>query len=235
MLRLFTSASIACGIVLSAPASAQVIQGTATAIDGDTIDMTGTRIRLAHIDAPEALQTCDRAGDNWACGEDATEALTSILDGQPVSCTVINTDVYGLQVAVCQTRVFTLGREMVRRGMAVALDDAPYEYGEAAGIAQRMNYGLWASTFDLPAEWRAANPQEPERVVQSRPQPQAAQPEPERVYRDRFGCLIKGNRSRRGEWIYHLPGRPYYEQTRPEELFCTESEARAAGYRRSKA
>ena len=46
-------------------------------------------------------------------------------------------------------------------------------------------------------------------------------------------CNIKGNRSRRGEWIYHVPGMPYYEQTRPEELFCSEADARAAGYRRA--
>jgi hypothetical protein len=26
---------------------------------------------------------------------------------------------------------------------------------------------------------------------------------------------------------------PYYDQTRPEEIFCTEAEARAAGYRRA--
>ena len=46
-------------------------------------------------------------------------------------------------------------------------------------------------------------------------------------------CNIKGNHSRKGEWIYHLPGMPYYDRTRPEEIFCTEAEARAAGYRRA--
>jgi hypothetical protein len=50
-----------------------------------------------------------------------------------------------------------------------------------------------------------------------------------------LGCAIKGNRNRRGEWIYHLQGQEYYEDTRPEELFCTEREAQAAGYRRAKA
>lgn len=47
------------------------------------------------------------------------------------------------------------------------------------------------------------------------------------------GCVIRGNRNRRGQWIYHLPGMPYYEATRPEELFCSEAEAQAAGYRRA--
>lgn len=48
-------------------------------------------------------------------------------------------------------------------------------------------------------------------------------------------CRIKGNHSRRGELIYHLPGMPYYEQTRAEAMFCSEAEAQAAGFRRSKA
>ena len=46
-------------------------------------------------------------------------------------------------------------------------------------------------------------------------------------------CSIKGNRNRKGQWIYHVPGMPYYDRTRPEEVFCTEAEARAAGYRRA--
>lgn len=46
-------------------------------------------------------------------------------------------------------------------------------------------------------------------------------------------CLIKGNHSRRGDWIYHLPGMPYYDDTRAEAYFCTEAQAQAAGYRRA--
>lgn len=46
---------------------------------------------------------------------------------------------------------------------------------------------------------------------------------------------IKGNISTRtGERIYHLPGQRYYRQTDPERWFCTEEEAKKAGYRRSK-
>lgn len=46
-------------------------------------------------------------------------------------------------------------------------------------------------------------------------------------------CRIKGNHSRRGDWIYHLPGMPYYDATRAEAYFCTEAQAQAAGYRRA--
>ena len=53
-------------------------------------------------------------------------------------------------------------------------------------------------------------------------------------------CYIKGNISlRTGERIYHSPGQQYYEQTEidpaeGERWFCTEEEARANGWRKSK-
>jgi micrococcal nuclease len=53
------------------------------------------------------------------------------------------------------------------------------------------------------------------------------------------GCRIKGNINSRGEKIYHVPGGRYYDQTvidpeQGERWFCSEAEAVAAGWRRSK-
>ena len=52
-------------------------------------------------------------------------------------------------------------------------------------------------------------------------------------------CRIKGNISRSGERIYHIPGGQYYDRTKinpskSERWFCSEAEAIAAGWRRSK-
>ncbi|MBB3646688.1 hypothetical protein FHX14_002885 [Rhizobium sp. BK619] len=53
------------------------------------------------------------------------------------------------------------------------------------------------------------------------------------------GCNIKGNISiGSGERIYHLAGQEYYNETRispqyGERWFCSEAEARAAGWRRA--
>lgn len=52
-------------------------------------------------------------------------------------------------------------------------------------------------------------------------------------------CLIKGNIDDNGQRIYHLPGGYYYDftvitESRGERWFCTETEAQAAGWRRSK-
>jgi hypothetical protein len=45
---------------------------------------------------------------------------------------------------------------------------------------------------------------------------------------------IKGNLTTyNGEKIYHVPGGQFYDVTKAEEMFCTEEEAEAAGYRKS--
>lgn len=54
----------------------------------------------------------------------------------------------------------------------------------------------------------------------------------------RLGCAIKGNISENGR-IYHLPGQRYYAMTAinplaGERWFCSEEEARAAGWRKAK-
>jgi len=45
---------------------------------------------------------------------------------------------------------------------------------------------------------------------------------------------IKGNINASGEKIYHMPGQQFYEVTKPEEMFVTEADAKAAGFRKSK-
>lgn len=59
------------------------------------------------------------------------------------------------------------------------------------------------------------------------------------VRRIGVSCNIKGNISATGERIYHLPGQRYYSQTiisgiYGERYFCSEAEARRAGWRRAK-
>lgn len=57
---------------------------------------------------------------------------------------------------------------------------------------------------------------------------------------DKSNCKIKGNISYgSGSKIYHMPGQEYYDSTTinedyGERWFCSEEEARAAGWRKSK-
>ncbi len=45
--------------------------GTASVIDGDTLEIHGQRIRFHGIDAPESRQLCRLDGKPWQCGKDA--------------------------------------------------------------------------------------------------------------------------------------------------------------------
>ena len=70
-------------LMLLAPAgaAAQSYMGAATVIDGDTIDLGGSRFKIFDIDAPEAGQTCNRKGQLWSCGEEASTRLTAMIAG----------------------------------------------------------------------------------------------------------------------------------------------------------
>ncbi|MCX7345371.1 MAG: hypothetical protein NTU78_06490, partial [Alphaproteobacteria bacterium] len=71
MRRYITNAVFLAGL-LAATATAEsdsLIQGTATVIDGDTIEIHGQRIRLDAIDAPEGRQQCQKADEtSYPCG-----------------------------------------------------------------------------------------------------------------------------------------------------------------------
>jgi endonuclease YncB( thermonuclease family) len=225
--------------LMATPLQAEIISGPARVIDGDTVDMTGTRVRLLGIDAPESAQSCSRGGQSWACGQEATITLDAIIANQPLTCTAQGTDIYGRTLATCQAGVFDIGREMVRRGMALAASNAPEDYAAATAVAKQLSYGLWAGEFEHPEQWRAANPRSAPQLARTEilaPARRfaAASTVSDRRYTNALGCAIKGNYSRYGDLIYHLPGQRYYSQTRPERMFCTEREAMAAGFRRSR-
>ena len=227
--------------LLAPPSLAQTLTGTATIGDGDTLALAGQALRLAYIDAPEAAQECGTDSDMWACGAEATEFLTQFVAGQEVACTLTGFERDGVANAVCRRGTIDIGLAMIEQGHAIALADAPEGYLIASELRRQHRLGLWRSDFVEPARWRAEHPDEPagspaslsDAVAMDRPTPRRSA-DPKRVWRNAMGCAIKGNRSRRGEWIYHLPGQEYYDQTRPEELFCTEGDARRAGYRRAK-
>lgn len=67
-------------------ARAQIFSGPATALDGDSLEMTGARIRLFGIDAVELEQTCQRGGEAWGCGHDAKAWLARIISGRTLEC-----------------------------------------------------------------------------------------------------------------------------------------------------
>ena len=260
-------------------AHAQLLTGTATATDGDSLVVGSQRVRLFGIDAPELDQTCTTDGSSWPCGIQAKERLNELINGQRVDCQITGLDQYGRTLGRCSTEFLDINEAIVElrnalqvdpdfvpalhalgrayatkswygdalrelvRAQGVAPDSLPVaadlgralvyrgysqDYVAAEDRARQRKAGIWNSTFTNPAEHRLAKapkPPEPRQPVQRVERQQS---------NERFaGCTIKGNRNRKGQWIYHLPGMPYYDQTRAEEFFCTEDQARAAGYRRA--
>ena len=225
---------------LVASGSAETIVGRASVIDGDTIEIHGERIRFNGIDAPESAQFCtDAAGRMYRCGARAAEALAGWLAAaSPTACKFVERDQYGRFVGNC-TRAdgASVQRWLVRNGHA--LDWPRYSNGEFSreqSAARAKKVGIWQGQFELPWEWRAAQSEQTDSSSIVSLTPSAVSPAA--ASKQSGACDIKGNISRTGERIYHMPGQKYYARTRVstgkgERWFCSEQEAQAAGWRRS--
>ncbi len=75
--------------------------GTASVIDGDTIEVHGQRIRLHGIDAPESRQLCFIDGKLWPWGKDAANALADKIARRPVTCENLGRDRYKRIIGRC--------------------------------------------------------------------------------------------------------------------------------------
>lgn len=209
------------------------VAGVASVIDGDTIELHGQRVRFNGIDAPESRQYCDDAkGFEYPCGRRSTEALVSFLAASsPVQCSFVTWDRYGRFVGDC-TRAdgISVAAWMVEHGQA--LDWPKYSNGAYAGQqanAKALKTGLWGGKFQAPWDWRAQHSDDAQTTLA----PVFA------IGNGNSDCIIKGNISADGERIYHVPGQKYYGVTKiteakGERWFCTEAEALAAGWRRSR-
>lgn len=238
IVRRIAPAALVCLVVFGAPAGAQapgeVFWGMARAKDGDSLNVGQREVRLFGIDAPEFDQTCKRSGADWACGAEATEKLSSLATGKEVRCASYGTDQYGRTLAKCSVGQLELNRTMVALGYAVAFTRYSTDYVSAQDSAKLAKRGIWSATFRAPSEFRSDKRSQPS----SQPPARARVASPgarssDWAGRAKANCSIKGNRNRKGQWIYHVPGMPFYDQTRPEEIFCSEAEARTAGYRRA--
>ncbi|KAA9009929.1 thermonuclease family protein [Histidinibacterium aquaticum] len=206
-------------LVLASGSATAQIAGPARVVDGDTLEVGGTTVRLHGIDAPEIDQTCGSAsGADWACGRWVASRLGERIGDGAVSCRQLDTDRYGRAVARCATGERDLGAWLVGNGLAFAYRRYSMDYDLAEKRAAVAALGLWGYEVTSPAAFRRAGESEG-------PAPAG-------------DCRIKGNVSNNGR-IYHMPQDTYYAETRidparGERWFCSEAEARAAGWRRAR-
>jgi endonuclease YncB( thermonuclease family) len=133
------------------------LTGQASVIDGDTLEIHGTRVRLWGIDAPESTQLCRGAdSDLYRCGAKAANDLDSFIAHRPVSCKPVSQDQYGRTVATCSVGGVDLAEWLVRGGLA--LDWPQYSRGQyevAQHVADRAGRGIWAGSYVEPWLYRA--------------------------------------------------------------------------------
>lgn len=135
---------------------APLIQGTASVIDGDTIEIHGERIRLDAIDAPEHSQLClDAAGNRYRCGQKSAFALADMIGRSTVTCEPKGHDRYRRTIAVCFSGETNLNAWMLAQGWAVAFRKYGIDYIGEEDNARLARRGIWAGSFEMPWDWRA--------------------------------------------------------------------------------
>jgi len=192
------------------------IVGRATVVDGDTIKIRDQSIRLFAIDALEDDQHCLAGGRRQRCAQRAALALADKIGARNVICEKIDRDRYGRIVGVCRAGGDNLNAWLVAEGWALAYRRYSRLYVEAEETAKRAERGVWRTRFVPP--WAAR------RGVKLD------------ARREARACAIKGNIGANGERIYHVPGGYYYadtqiDESKGERWFCSQAEARSAGWR----
>lgn len=197
-------------------------------IDGDTIQVGSMVVQLTGIDAPELGQLCADGTRLWRCGLDAAaqQRARLTLRSGALSCTPQGRSQGTRQgqkrdpvAATCQVGAEDLAQVLLTQGYAVATPDSPPAYKEAERSARRAPLGIWRGDFVHPQAWRAG-----ERL----PGEAAAQED----------CPVKGVVTAGGERLYLVPAdQQAHREVMPdpgrgERLFCSDEDARAAGWRR---
>jgi endonuclease YncB( thermonuclease family) len=218
---------LALGIVLALVAAEMALSAShqpapedPTVIDGDTLQIDGAIVQLYGIDAPELGQLCDSDGSLWPCGVEAALALRKLvtfgghhLDCAPSTNDPDQTTAHGGALELCKLGHEDVAEVMLHGGHAVALPHSFPDYQDAQEQARRARLGIWHSRFALPWEWRAAQSGADRR------------------------CNVKGVVDAAGQRVYYVPTDPGYREIaiapeRGERLFCSDEEARTAGWAR---
>ena len=197
------------------------IEGVPQILDGDTIQIGLTRIRLFGVDAFEAEQMCQTSeGQTYGCGGRATRALSEKIGSLSVTCVPKGRDAYNRQLAICRVASTDLSSWLVRSGNALAYTKYAYDYVSDETYAEKEKEGAWGGTFEMPWDFRQSRSPGSAESQRTSLAPSA-------------NCTIKGNVNREGKRIYHMDSDPFYTRTKPENWFCSTEEAEAAGFRRS--
>lgn len=116
--------------------------------------------RLYGIDTCAPGQTAYLGRQPWPCGAVATAWLVAATLNKWVACNILR-DIQGELLARCASADHAdIGADMIREGVAMTLpptdrDPAIRAYVAGERDARKAYRGIWASTFQMPWEYRA--------------------------------------------------------------------------------
>ena len=188
-------------------------------VDGDTIEIEGgEKVRYIGVDTPE---TVDPRKPVQCFGIEASKKNKELVEGKTVRLgkDITDRDKYSRLLRYVWVDDLFVNLELVKQGFANSYSYPPdikyqKEFLAAETEAREAQRGLWKACPVVAT---------PTINVQETP---------------KSGCDIKGNISTSGEKIYHLPGCGSYTKTQIDEKrgelwFCSEKEAREAGWRKA--
>lgn len=138
-------------VVATTAQAASDLVGTARVVDGDTIVVADTKVRLEGVDAPEHGQTCTADGVPWALAATPLRhgsGSSSLAERWP-ACPRATTAMAG-----CFVGGENLNERIVREGWALDFRRYTSAYLDAEEEAKRRRVGLWRGDFEPPWEWR---------------------------------------------------------------------------------
>jgi endonuclease YncB( thermonuclease family) len=218
-----------------------------TVRDGETVELNGITYRLDGVHAPAIDQTCiDEHADGWACGVEARDRLVGLIDNHNIRCEDLGPDAIAKKwhagICTVEGAATSLNQLVVRQGFALAIavsGKAGFADDEASARDKRL--GLWKGCFVAPQEFRAGKKDgallggacrtDKDREIRAVLFPGEPAMPP--------SCNIKGKFAARARMtgnvgIYHLQScRTYPALTKPDRWFCSEDDAKAAGFRRA--
>jgi len=141
-----TSAVTGVCMTIALPAQAQTepdtLRGSATAIDGRTLNMNGKKLKLANITVPAPGDKCMMRGKVRDCGKFARLGLTELVVAATIECRKLTAHTYS-----CSTGDgYDLALGQIHAGWAVPAKSAPAHYFAKMNEVRAKSRMLWSAS-----------------------------------------------------------------------------------------